>query len=221
VTSRRCSSSTVKEGEIVEVEPSFTVATAAKPKELITKAVTSPRTPKVYLRAPTKDDQQELLALNRSSRKFHRGLVAPAKEPAQYLSLLERASSDSFAYFLVCRKKDDCILGIINLSQIFHGPFRNAYLGYYIGEKHARQGYMTEALQLMLVHAFTKLKLHRLEANIQPGNTASIALVKRAGFVCEGFSRRYLKIGGRWRDHERWAIVAEDWKAQTKKDRKR
>jgi ribosomal-protein-alanine N-acetyltransferase len=185
------------------------------------KAVISPRTPKVYLREPTTEDQAELLALNRSSRKFHQGLVSPASEPAQYLSLLERAHSDSFAYFLVCRKKDDAILGVINLSQIFHGPFRSAYLGYYIGKKHAGQGYMTEALQLMLFHAFDKLKLHRLEANIQPGNTASIALVKRAGFVREGFSRRYLKIGGKWRDHERWAIMVEDWKVKTRKDRKR
>jgi ribosomal-protein-alanine N-acetyltransferase len=71
---------------------------------------------------------------------------------------------------------------------------------------------MTEALQLMMRHAFDDLQLHRLEANIQPGNVASLALVKRAGFGREGYSRRYLKIGGRWRDHERWAILAEDWK---------
>jgi ribosomal-protein-alanine N-acetyltransferase len=72
---------------------------------------------------------------------------------------------------------------------------------------------MTEAMRLLLRHAFTKLKLHRIEANIQPENQASIALVKRAGFVREGYSRRYLKICGRWRDHERWAILVEDWKA--------
>jgi ribosomal-protein-alanine N-acetyltransferase len=73
---------------------------------------------------------------------------------------------------------------------------------------------MSEALQLMLKYAFKKLKLHRLEANIQPGNAASIALVKRAGFVREGYSQRYLKVSGRWRDHERWAIIAEDWRAR-------
>ena len=72
---------------------------------------------------------------------------------------------------------------------------------------------MTEALQLVLREAFTKLGLHRLEANIQPGNTASIALAKRCGFELEGFSPRYLKVGGRWRDHERWAIRAETWRA--------
>jgi ribosomal-protein-alanine N-acetyltransferase len=104
-------------------------------------------------------------------------------------------------------------VGSINLSQIFLGSFRNAYLGYYVGAQYSGQGYMTEAFQLMLRYAFDKLKLHRLEANIQPQNVASIALVKRAGFVREGYSRRYLKISGRWRDHERWAIIVEDWKA--------
>jgi len=64
----------------------------------------------------------------------------------------------------------------------------------------------------MLRHVFVTMKLHRLEANIQPRNAASIAVVKRAGFSLEGYSRRYLKIGGRWRDHERWAILAEDWR---------
>ena len=72
---------------------------------------------------------------------------------------------------------------------------------------------MTEALRLMLAYAFNDLKLHRLEANVQPENVSSLALVKRAGFVREGYSRRYLKIAGRWRDHERWAILREDWQA--------
>src|SRR5262249_23165406 len=89
----------------------------------------------------------------------------------------------------------------------------SAYLGYYIGQRFAGRKYMSEAIELVLQVAFKKLKLHRLEANIQPGNTASIAVVRRAGFVQEGFSRRYLKIGGRWRDHERWAILVEDWKS--------
>jgi ribosomal-protein-alanine N-acetyltransferase len=73
----------------------------------------------------------------------------------------------------------------------------------------------------MLEYAFEHLKLHRLQANIQPGNIASIALVKRTGFIREGFSRRYLKICGRWRDHERWAIIAEDWKSKRKRSGRR
>jgi ribosomal-protein-alanine N-acetyltransferase len=58
---------------------------------------------------------------------------------------------------------------------------------------------------------FGDLGLHRVEANIQPGNTRSIGLVQRLGFEKEGFSRRYLKVGGEWRDHERWALLAEDF----------
>ena len=77
----------------------------------------------------------------------------------------------------------------------------------------ASQGYMTEALGLVVRYAFRGLKLHRLEANIQPGNEDSIRLAKRCGFVKEGFSPAYLKIGGRWRDHERWAIRTETWRA--------
>lgn len=72
--------------------------------------------------------------------------------------------------------------------------------------------YMTEALALVLRQAFGPLRLHRVEADIQPGNRASIALVRRAGFRREGLSRRYLKIGGRWRDHERWALTVEEWR---------
>jgi ribosomal-protein-alanine N-acetyltransferase len=71
---------------------------------------------------------------------------------------------------------------------------------------------MAEGLALVLRQTFGPLKLHRLEANIQPGNDASKRLVERAGFEYEGYSPRYLKIGGRWRDHERWAITRERWR---------
>jgi ribosomal-protein-alanine N-acetyltransferase len=71
---------------------------------------------------------------------------------------------------------------------------------------------MIQAVSLILKFAFEDLKIHRVEANVQPNNLPSIAVLKRCGFAKEGFSRRYLKIGGRWRDHERWAMIKEDWK---------
>ena len=76
---------------------------------------------------------------------------------------------------------------------------------------------MREGLQLMLRYAFVRLRLHRVECNIQPSNRRSIALVRGGGFVREGFSRRYLKIGGRWRDHERWAMLVEDWRTRRRR----
>jgi ribosomal-protein-alanine N-acetyltransferase len=170
----------------------------------------------VYLRQPQRGDMKEFLALNRASTEFHRGLAAPPLNPADFTSFLKRSRQTDCACFVICRIADSRIVGSINLRQIFLGGFRSAYMGYYIGAEFAGCGYMTDALRLMLRHAFTKLKLHRIEANIQPENQASIALVKRAGFIREGYSRRYLKICGRWRDHERWAILVEDWKARAK-----
>lgn len=123
-----------------------------------------------------------------------------------------RARLPGFASFVVRRHDDDAIVGALEISQIVLGLFRSAYLGYHVGGPYARQGYMPEAIGLALGHAFGVMGLHRLEANIRPENVASIALVHRLGFTREGYSRRYLKIGGRWRDHERWAMLAEDWR---------
>jgi ribosomal-protein-alanine N-acetyltransferase len=169
---------------------------------------------RVFLRSPTKRDAAEFIALNRASRAFHRGLVSPPITSEQFVDLLKKSNEDNSVCLLICVAAKGAIIGAVNLSQIFRGGFQSAYLGYYIGEQYAAQGYMTEALRLTVKHAFNSLKLHRLEANIQPGNLASIALVKRGGFHKEGYSRRYLKICGRWRDHERWAIIAEDWKSK-------
>lgn len=173
--------------------------------------------PRVFLRVPAKGDLQELLTLNLDSVRLHRGLVYPAIRPAEFVTFLDRCRQADCVCCLICRVDDGAIVGSINLSQIYGGGFRSAYLGYYVGEQFAGRGYMSEALQLMLRYAFEELQLHRLEANIQPGNVASLALVKRAGFVREGYSRRYLKIGGRWRDHERWAILADDWKTSRRR----
>jgi ribosomal-protein-alanine N-acetyltransferase len=169
---------------------------------------------RILLRTPTRHDSEEFIKLNRGSTRLHRGLVSRPTLPAHFTAFLKRSREADTACFLICRIEDGAIIGSINLSQIFLGGFRNAYLGYYVGAQYSGQGYMTEAFQLTLRYAFEHLKLHRLEANIQPANIASIALVKRAGFTREGYSRRYLKICGRWRDHERWAIIAEDWKAR-------
>src|ERR1700730_316478 len=169
---------------------------------------------RVFLRPAMKSDASEFIALNRESVHFHRGLVSPPTRPEQFTTFLKRCRRVDSVCLLICRIQDGAIIGSITLSQIFLGGFRNAYIGYYVGASYARRGYMTEALQLVVRYAFLKLKLHRLATNIQPANVASIALVKRAGFSREGFSRRYLKVCGRWQDHERWAIIAEDWKSK-------
>jgi ribosomal-protein-alanine N-acetyltransferase len=126
---------------------------------------------------------------------------------------------EDFRGFEIRRTSDGAVVGSIEISRIARGNFQSAYLGYRIADAERRRGYMTEALQLALRHAFRALELHRVEANIEPGNEASIALVRRAGFTREGFSRRYLKLGGRWRDHERWALLREDWRPPARRPR--
>lgn len=168
----------------------------------------------IYLRYLREKDQAEFIALNRASRKLHRGLVAPPIDEAGFEKFLSRNESETNESFLICRNSDDKIAGSITLSQIFRGNFCNAYLGYFIGEQFGGKGIMTEAIRLILRYAFKDLKLHRIEANVQPENLASIAVLKKNGFTKEGFSRRYLKIDRKWRDHERWAVIREDWKGK-------
>ncbi len=170
---------------------------------------------RVYLRPPARRDQKEFLALMRASRSFHRPWASAPTDEERFAAYLADARRPDFEAMLVCRQDDDAILGFFNLSQITRGYLQSAYLGYAVGHAFSRQGYMREGLELVLRHAFVTLRLHRIEANIQPGNQASIALAQGAGFHREGFSPRYLKIGGRWRDHERWAILAEDWRGHT------
>jgi [ribosomal protein S5]-alanine N-acetyltransferase len=164
---------------------------------------------RVFLCAPSARHRDEFLALMKESRAALHPWVAPPASRAQFSAYLRRARRRTERAFLVCRREDRAIAGVINVSQIFYGNFRSAYLGYYAGAPFMGEGYMREGLLLVLRHAFDTLGLHRLEANIQPANRASIRLVKRIGFRREGFSPRYLKILGRWRDHERWAITAE------------
>jgi ribosomal-protein-alanine N-acetyltransferase len=125
-------------------------------------------------------------------------------------AFLARSRMRTEERFLVRRLDDGAIAGVFSLGQIFYGPLRSAYLGYWALVPFAGQGYMREGLELVMHHAFGALGLHRLEANIQPNNARSIALVRGGGFRLEGLSPRYLHINGRWRDHERWAITAED-----------
>ena len=167
---------------------------------------------RVYLREPASSDRAEFLSLMRASRSFHRPWASAPTDDERFSAYLTDAQRADFEAMLLCRRYDRAILGFFNLSQIARGSLQSAYLGYAVGKPYARNGYMREGLELVLRRAFLTLRLHRIEANIQPGNRASIALAAGAGFRREGFSPRYLKIGGRWRDHERWAILAEEWR---------
>jgi [ribosomal protein S5]-alanine N-acetyltransferase len=165
---------------------------------------------RVYLRRPTAADAKEVIETVQASRDLHRLWVYPTDTKTAFDGYIRRTKERDYVGLLICRNSDDRIIGMANLSQIFRGNLQGAYLGFWASAEFAGQGYMTEGLQLVLRYAFKRLRLHRLEANVQPENQKSKALIKRSGFRYEGFSPRYLKVGGKWRDHERWAILAED-----------
>jgi len=185
------------------------------------------RGPRVYLAPPRLRDADAFLAAVRASRSLHaRWVRAPHGLAAfrEYVSSFGlRAQRDPLvatrAGVLLRRADDDALVGVFNFSAIVRGSFHSAYLGYYAFAPHAGSGHMAEGLALALDFAFRTLKLHRVEVNVQPRNARSHALVAGAGFVREGFSRRYLRIAGRWRDHVRYAMLVEDWRARNKRRR--
>ncbi len=106
---------------------------------------------------------------------------------------------------------DGHFTGEINLSAVQRGPFQNAYVGYWIDEARAGNGYVPEALVLLCKHAFEELHLHRLQVAIIPRNRPSRRVVDKLGIREEGLAERYLEINGEWEDHLRFAITAEEW----------
>jgi ribosomal-protein-alanine N-acetyltransferase len=165
---------------------------------------------RVGLRVLERADRDEFLRLATESRELHRPWTYPPERPDQFEELYARSRRDDCVALLACLRDGGDIAGVLIISQIVRGAFQSAYLGYYARQRHAGRGYMREAMLQTVDHAFGRLALHRMEANIQPANQASIALARSAGFRLEGFSPRYLLIGGQWRDHERYAITADE-----------
>ncbi|MCB9914177.1 MAG: GNAT family N-acetyltransferase [Planctomycetes bacterium] len=170
----------------------------------------------VGVRHPVRGDREAFFELRRASEAFHRpwepasAVEDPYTEQAWDLFLAGHGAAARRMRYLLFRRADDALVGLVNVSEIVRGCFLSAYLGYWIGAPFARQGFMREGLGLVVRHCFDELGLHRLEANIRPENVASLALVRALGFRREGLSPRYLQIDGAWRDHERWAILADD-----------
>lgn len=164
----------------------------------------------ITLHPARRSDAAELVQANLDSRDYHGPWMQPFTTSDGFEDWYGAQATGANAGFIARDVASGRIVGVTNLSQIFLKGFQNAYLSYHGMAAFAGQGSMTEAVRMTVDHAFTEIGLHRLEANIQPANHRSIALVKRVGFKKEGFSPRYLKIGGVWCDHERWALLADE-----------
>jgi ribosomal-protein-alanine N-acetyltransferase len=168
---------------------------------------TLPSAGRIYLRNVEEADRSEFLKLMRMSQHLHHPWISPPLTDAAYGAYFARTRRDDHVGLLVCNRHDDAIAGVININNIIRGSFLSASLGYYAGAPYAGQGLMREGLDLVKGYAFYTLGLHRLEANIQPDNHRSIALVRECGFEKEGMSPDFLYINGKWRDHERWTLL--------------
>ncbi len=165
---------------------------------------------RVHLVHPHAEHRKSFLAAVGRSRELHHPWTAAPVDVVGWDAHLARAADPANAMFHVM--VDDVELaGVINLTNIVRGPFLSAYMGYYAFVPWHGRGVMRAGLTRALDQAFGPIGLHRVEANIQPENHPSIALVTGLGFSREGYSRRYLFLDGAWRDHERWAILSEDW----------
>lgn len=165
---------------------------------------------RVSLRRLLRTDAAALIAAHRASVALHRSWVTPCLDQAGFEAWFARTLADDYVSLIALERGSGAVVGVFNASQISRGNFLSAYLGYYACVPYAGRGLMREALPQVIAYLFDEIGLHRIEANIQPGNAASIALARGAGFRLEGFSPRYLRIDGVWQDHERWALLADE-----------
>jgi ribosomal-protein-alanine N-acetyltransferase len=163
----------------------------------------------IQLRHLRASDEQRFLTHARRSRHLHSAWVQVPRSRTAFHRYLDEMNTPEDQAFVVIRRDSQDLVGVVELQDIFRGDFQNAYLIYYAFEGQLRQGFMKEAVQQVVAKAFGPLKLHRLEANIQPDNLASLALVKSCGFEYEGLSRQFLRKNGEWKDHQRWSRLKD------------
>jgi ribosomal-protein-alanine N-acetyltransferase len=163
----------------------------------------------VTVAALAESDAGEFIEAVLASRSLHHPWIDPPDTARRFAAYLEHAARDDQAAYLVRHLGCGGLVGYVNVGNMVRRAFQSAYLGYAAFASHAGRGLMTAGVRAVLGVAFGELGLHRVEANIQPANGRSIALVRRLGFEKEGYSPRYLMVDGDWRDHERWALRAE------------
>lgn len=172
----------------------------------------------VYLRMPVMGDYAVWSSLREKSRDFltpwepiwpedDLTRVAFRRRIRRYQQ--EVQDDQGYAFFMF-REEDDRLLGGLALSNMRRGVAQACTLGYWMGEAHAGQGYMSAGVRALIPFVFDTLRLHRLEAACMPTNQASIRILERAGFKREGYARKYLSIAGRWEDHLLYAILDQD-----------
>lgn len=115
--------------------------------------------------------------------------------------LLAREQGTGCRFYIHPTGEPEKIIGSIGLNNIIRGAFQSCHLGYKLDKDYRNRGYMTMAVSMVVDHAFQQLYLHRIEANVMPGNLASLRVLEKNDFEKEGLSKYYLNINGTWEDH--------------------
>jgi len=183
------------------------------PKHLLDAQVIGPR---VCLHPPQASDAREYLAASASSRRHFGRWMPVMKDRRAFMAYVERRATRRTFSFLIRRREDDALIGTVGLNDIIQSLTWSANLGYALFAGYTGQGYMTEAIDLALRFGFRSLRLHRVEAGIQPLNQPSRAVVQRLNFRLEGLAKELIRINGRWRDHERWALLAREYEPRVR-----
>lgn len=165
---------------------------------------------RVYIAAPTHKNKNSFLEFIHRNEDYHKPWLYHSFDDRYYDHYLKRIKRGVTQGCFAFEIDTNTLIGVININNILLGGIGSASLGYCGDKLHAGQGLMAEAMDLVLEYAVENIGLHRLEANIQPENIPSLKLVQKVGFRREGFSPKYLQIGGKWCDHERWAILDEE-----------
>jgi [ribosomal protein S5]-alanine N-acetyltransferase len=133
-------------------------------------------------------------------------LPATLEEFDEYITRFDGKTAECT---LICDRDSGRIAGVVDIAQIIRGPHQRATVGYYSFIPWAGKGCMSEGFPLVFRLAFKDLGLHRLEADIQPENKSSLRFAEKVGFHREGYSPGLIRIAGKWRDHERWAVTSD------------
>ncbi|WP_406721273.1 GNAT family protein [Thioclava litoralis] len=180
-------------------------------------------TDRLTLRLPQHSDYRDWASLREESREFltqweplwsQDHLSRKAFANRVYWSARAEAAGTALPFFLI-RHGDDRVVGAITLDNIRRGPAQSGTIGYWVGERYARQGYMREAINGVVDYAFAILDLSRIEAACLPENAASRGVLEKSGFKYEGVAQAYLQINGRWRNHVLYSNLRPDRRGRT------
>ncbi|GAA2397601.1 GNAT family protein [Actinomadura vinacea] len=161
----------------------------------------------MVLRRTSVEDRDEFVALAKASTELHHPWVWVPTTVDAFGEYLARFDQVTAVGFVVCLRSTGAIAGFVGISRIERASYEKGVLGYGAFVPHQGCGFMTEGVGLAVRYGFERLGLHRLEADIQPENVASLRLAAKVGMRREGFSPGLIRVDGVWRDFERWAIT--------------